>query len=165
MEKEYAGIDYSHGQNNVNHETGIHYGVISHHEVGEAWYDIEPTYNCEGCDFEQCNSGDCEDCEFENNDDNCSQDFNCDGCEDYYFVIDDDGYQAQQTDETDIFIIESPYYTLCQFCSPCAPGAGYLMNTVIPDGIKAYCLGHEWFEGEKAPYPVFDVKTGNEIKA
>ena len=23
---------------------------------------------------------------------------------------------------------------------------------------KVYCLGHEWFEGGKAPYPVFTVE-------
>jgi hypothetical protein len=29
---------------------------------------------------------------------------------------------------------------------------------------KVYCFGHDWFEGNKAPYPVFSVKTGFEIK-
>lgn len=164
MKTDYVGIDYSLGQSNFNTKTGIHFGVIPHMEVGEAWYDIEPTYDCEGCEFEQCNTGDCEGCELKNTED-CTEDQNCDPCENYYFVFDDDGYKAQQSGEVDIFVIESPYYTLCQFCSPCAPGAGYLMNTVIPDGVKAYCLGHHWFEGEKAPYPVFDVKTDKEIKA
>jgi hypothetical protein len=36
---EYAGIDYGLGRANVDHETGIRYGVISQHTVGQAWYD------------------------------------------------------------------------------------------------------------------------------
>lgn len=134
------GIDYSMGMANVNHETGIHYGVIHQGEVIEAWADSsEPVYpDC-----------DCEDfCE----------------CEAQAFEYDKGGYKVFQSgDDCDIFITESPYYTTCQFCSPCAPGAGYIMNTV-KDGVKAYCFGHDWFENGKAPYPVYDVKTGKRVK-
>jgi hypothetical protein len=63
------------------------------------------------------------------------------------------------SDNTELFVLKSPYYTHCQFCSPCAPGAGYLMNP-CPDGPKTYCLGHDWFEDNKAPYPVYSVETG-----
>ena len=62
----------------------------------------------------------------------------------------------------DIFITKSPYYTTCTFCSPCAPNAGDLSHPV-DGGVKAYCFGHDWFEEGKAPYPVFSVKTGEEI--
>ena len=34
-----AGIDYGMGQSNVDHATGIRYGVIAQNNVGQAWYD------------------------------------------------------------------------------------------------------------------------------
>ena len=37
----YAGIDYGLGQANVDTETGIRYGVISSHSVGEALYESQ----------------------------------------------------------------------------------------------------------------------------
>lgn len=43
--------------------------------------------------------------------------------------------------------------------APCAPGAGYLSNP-CPDGPKTYCFGHDWFENDVAPYPVYRVDTG-----
>lgn len=63
------------------------------------------------------------------------------------------------SDNTELFVLKSPFFTKCQFCSPCAPGAGYLMNP-CPDGPRTYCLGHDWFEDGKAPYPVYSVETG-----
>ena len=105
------------------------------------------------------------------------------GCDDYYcetcelifdsqfafpdepqsFTYEQQGYSATQSgDDSDIFILESPYFSRCQYCSPCAPGAGYILNEVT-DGIKTYCLGHDWFENEKAPYTVYDVKTGKKV--
>ncbi|MCK5342880.1 MAG: hypothetical protein KAR20_05725, partial [Candidatus Heimdallarchaeota archaeon] len=81
------------------------------------------------------------------------------------FSYDSEGYKMEQSqNDTDIFVLESKYYTYAQFCSPCAPGAGYLM-TPLKDKIEAnktYCLGHEWFEG-KAPYKVYSVETGRRI--
>lgn len=35
----YAGIDYGLGRSNVDHATGIRYGVISSHDIGQSWYD------------------------------------------------------------------------------------------------------------------------------
>ena len=160
----YPGIDYSLGRSNINHKTGIRYGVIHSREVGQAWYDeSEPLYiyYCPECEFcfdylypdEPCLS--------------CGYKFQGDEydmLDPVSFVYEDESIAASQCfDDTDIFIFESPYYTWCQFCSPCAPGAGYLINYTDPGiGIKAYCFGHEWYEGEKAPYPVYDAKT-NEV--
>jgi len=71
-----------------------------------------------------------------------------------------EGYRLSKTgNDSDVFVLSSPFYTHAQFCSPCAPGAGYLLNPCA-DGPKTYCLGKEWFDNESAPYPVFDVKTG-----
>ncbi len=93
-----------------------------------------------------------------------------------------EGYRLESCLNYDVFVSKSPYYTYAQFCSPCVPGAGNLGNAyegleVGPDGYPAFgetfaffaeaagfpkvlCLGHDFFEGEKAPYRVFDVVTG-----
>lgn len=80
------------------------------------------------------------------------------------FVLDDGEYVASLDSYNDVFIVKSPYFTRAQFCSPCAPGACHLDNP-CDDGERAYCFGHEWFEDGKAPYPVFSMATGEEIKA
>ena len=47
------GIDYGFGKSNIDPQTGIRYGVISQHTVGEAWYDnAEAEYgepHCPSC--------------------------------------------------------------------------------------------------------------------
>lgn len=75
------------------------------------------------------------------------------------FILDDGEYQAALDQYNDIMLFQSPYYTHAQFCSPCAPGAGHLGHPVAA-GPKTYCLGHEWFEEDKAPYPVYRVADG-----
>lgn len=149
-----AGIDYSHGLANFNPDTGIHFGVISAHKVPYWWDDTEPTnppYECEcglvivdPTDGDECECGNVVDLTF------------FEGVVHHY--IDDDEYTAESDDNTDIWVYKSPYFTRCAFCSPCAPGAGYLTD-VRDEGVKTYCLGHEWFDGP-APYPVYSVSTG-----
>lgn len=132
-------IDYGHGLTNIDIKTGVRYGVIHHNEIGQTWYDdSEPQYL------------ECEEEDSFYNEPTC-------------FIYNEDGYKAEQSfDDCDIFITLSPYYTLCEYCSPCAPGAGYIMSQ-NPDGIKAYCFGHDWFESGKAPYKVYSVKTDEEV--
>ena len=132
--KQNAGIDYGMGMTNRDHENGIHYGVISQHEVLQAWADSSEPYYGDEKEIDE-------------------------DAEPLSFSFEGDGYLAECGDDGDIFITKSPFYTLCAFCSPCAPGAGYLMDS-RKDGVKAYCFGHDWFEDGKAPYPVYDVKTG-----
>jgi len=138
MKTDYAGIDYSHGKSNVDGK-GFHYGVINYNVVGSAWYEeAQPNYG-----------------EFDHED------------EDYIdpisWYIDYEDLQAECSDDYgDIFITKSPYYTWCQYCSPCAPGAGYLVNwTEEGVGAKAYCFDHDWFDSGKAPYPVYRVSDGS----
>ena len=140
------GIDYGMGNTNIDEYTGIRYGVIPIMEVLQAWCDSsEPYYPCNSCSVEE-------------ESDDCPID-----CEPSSFYIDDNEYVAESTDEIDIFITKSPYYTRCQFCSPCAPGAGYVMNE-CEDGVETYCFGHEWFEEGKAPYKVYRVSDGELIE-
>lgn len=167
------GIDYGMGRVNVDLETGIRYGVISVNEVCQAWSDsAESDYGDPTCPT--C-GGDVADSTSDDAPENASKDFYCADCEESFwsdvaygesplsFKLDDGEYQATQSgDDHDIFVLKSPYFTRAQFCSPCAPGACYLLNPT-EDGEKAYCFGHDFFEDEKAPYPVFRVDTGEEV--
>ncbi len=103
-------------------------------------------------------------------------DYACDSCrilfdgEDAYgdeaigYTLDDGEYQATAGTDGDCFLLKSPYFTYAQFCSPCAPGAGYLLNPCA-NGPKTYCFGPEWFEDNNLPYPVYSVATGELVKA
>lgn len=77
----------------------------------------------------------------------------------------DDGEYVGHVDRDciDMFLFRSPYYTLAQYCSPCAPGAGYLLNP-CPCGVKTYALGHDWFEEDRAPYPIWNCRTNKLVK-
>lgn len=173
-----TSIDYGLGQTNIDKSTGIRYGVIHQNEVLQAWADSsEPEYgepHCPKCGNEvQPLDGAIEQYEDWEGSDTACGDYVCESCkyvfdsdeafsdEPLSFLLDDGEYKAEQNGgDIDIFIIKSPYFTLCTFCSPCAPGAGYLMN----DGnVRAYCFSHDWFEEGKAPYKVYSVATGEEV--
>ena len=180
---DHIGIDYgSTAGSNRDLVTGIHYGVISQHTVGQAWYDgAEPDYGqptCPKCgsvvkdvsaieaDVSEwlqhrrrgCDDYACEHCEHTLD----SQD--CFGDEPIGWSFEDAAYRLSDCLDTDIFVSRSPYYTFSAFCSPCVPGAGNL-DSPVEGGVKTYCLGHEWFEEDCAPYPVYSVATGKIIEA
>jgi hypothetical protein len=78
---------------------------------------------------------------------------------DFQWDVDGDGTLVVRHDAgNDIWVLKSPYYTLCHECSPCAPCAGYLTDQ--PGSVKAYCLPPDWFEDEKPTYPVWNRETG-----
>ena len=168
METDYKGIDYGLRQTNIDKNTGIRYGVIPHGEVGQAWYEGSEAfyvYYCPYCGEELKKGYEAKRCPACYKKINPDRDFDMQDPTSFY--VDDGEYLAEQLyDDPDIFITKSPYFTYAQFCSPCAPGAGYLMNPLDkPDnGNKTYCFGHDWFEGGKAPYPVYSVKTGKLVK-
>jgi hypothetical protein len=156
------GIDYGMGKTNIDLETGIRFGVINQNKVLQAWADgskPEYVYLCPYCEFELDNDHDdfCPSCkkEFESD--------HFDMIEPACFIYNEEGYECQSDDYGDIFITKSPYYTECRLCSPCAPGAGDL-SSPVKDGAKTYCFGHDWFEEEKAPYPVYSIETGELIE-
>ncbi len=176
----YVGIDYGlTSQTNRDKETGVHYGVISQHSVGEAWYeDSEADYGpatCPKCGNEAADYNDLDE-EFVQDWDRshgCT-DYACGQCRYVFdaseaygdepngYSYDSDGYVLTSCLDSDIMVIKSPYYTRAQFCWPCVPGAGNLDNPT-EDGPKTYCLGHDWFEDGVAPYPVYDLATGARI--
>lgn len=161
-----VGIDYGLGRSNVDVQTGIRYGVISQNSVLQAWADsAEPEFGEPACP--KCGKAVGESDQ--------GKDYHCEACK-YSFWSDEafpdealgysyhkDGYSLTDCLDTDIFVLKSPYFTFAQFCSPCVPGAGNL-DTPMPDGIKTYALGHDWFEDGSAPYPVYSVATGEEVK-
>jgi len=165
-----TGIDYGLGQTNINKETGIRYGVIPHHAIGQAWYDDSlADYGkplCIYCDGELDPVETFQDLELEGDYYCANCDISFDAWDDIWtaepfgYYYNEQGYHAYQDKDTDIFVQLSPYYTLCEYCSPCAPGAGYVLGEGT---IKAYCFGHDWFESGKAPYKVYSVETGKEV--
>jgi ribosomal protein L37AE/L43A len=174
METNNPGTDYGMGTTNSDTNTGIRFGVISYHDVLQAWADSsEPNYgdpHCPKCGNATVHSTDESVSDF----DECA-DYYCDGCryafdasdaygdEPVEWRLDDGEYLATQSgDDADIFIIRSPYYTHAQFCSPCAPGAGYLGSSCA-GGPRTYCFGHDWFDDGRAPYPVYRVADGSVV--
>jgi hypothetical protein len=152
MKTEYAGIDYSHGMSNVNRETGIHYGIIPLRSVADwAMEEFEPFYGKPHCP-------------------ECGTEIDADsmGCtahgeihpEDAYpdtplsWTYEGDGYSLAMGEDSDIWVFKSPFTTHAQFCSPCAPGAGYLANP-CDGGPLTYALGPDWYDEENPmPYSV-----------
>jgi hypothetical protein len=204
------GIDYSHGRSNWDRETGTHFGVISVNACSEwIWESFESDYGeptCPQCSGKAVDYDDELHGSFEHFDQEygAGGDYACANCkilldaEDVYpeepvgHAMVDDEYRAIIDSNNDVFVLKSPYYTYCQFCSPCAPGAGHLEHPcfifvqlrfprsrkrrirrkwkkqmknhgLFPLGVKTYCLGHDFFNNDKAPYPVFAVKTGQRV--
>ena len=159
-----AGIDYSLGRSNFDPKTGIHFGVISQNEILQAWGDSSEAhynYTCPYCGADLKKGADAKRCPSCYKKIDPDRDF--DMMEPSSFFVDDGEYLAESSfDDPDIFVIKSPFFTRCMYCSPCAPGAGYLMSPKEL-GVKSYCFGHDWFEAGKAPYPVYRVDTGEEV--
>lgn len=168
----YPGIDYSGIGSKANRdtETGIRYGVVSQNSViPEALEDIEFDYgkpHCPDCGKEVAESNPeqgrdyfCPDCGKTHWTDRCFPD------EALGWSYQQDGYKLCDCLENDIFVILSPYFTYAQFCSPCVPGACNLDSPLEQsiESNRCFCLGHDWFEGGKAPYKVYSVETGKEV--
>ncbi len=167
-ERQDAGIDYGMGRSNIDYDTGIRFGVMPQHDVSQAWSDSSEgqyVYTCPYCGAELAKGIDAKRCSGCYKRIDPDRDF--DNMEPVAFIYEGDGYECSQSyDDPDIFILKSPYYTYASFCSPCAPGAGYLRTPLPADvGVKTYCFGPDWFDDGKAPYDVYRVKTGRLVQA
>ncbi len=168
MTKDYIGPILKMGQCNINTESGIRYGVISQNSVNlDCWAEAEADYG----------KPHCPECGGEVADSNKGKDYACVACEEVFwsdrcfpdeplgYHYERDGYVLQDCLNTDILVLQSPYFTWAQFCSPGVPGAGDLdAPTNAGEGAKCYALGHDWFEGEVAPYKVYQVSDGAVVK-
>jgi len=169
-------IDYGRGMTNIDHDTGIRYGVIPSCDCGEWFFE---TMESDGVDvdyrdwrddlIEQVQSalhgvlsdylskGDIDgeeildslQIEYPGNTGDCTR-----------YEYDADGIHLQVHGDGDVFVLKSPCFALCTFCSPCAPGAGYLKSE---GSVKAYCLPADWFDGSKVPHDIYSVETGELI--
>jgi len=165
------GIDYGRGLTNVSDiqiagsVEKIRFGVISQNELLQAWCDeSEPFYgspHCPEClaelDRDICDDHECE----------CGYVIKwvgeeCYGDEPLSHYVDNAEYSAESDSYGDIFITKSPYYTVCGYCSPCAPGAGY--NTDSGEDCAAFCFGPDWFDGP-VPHDIYEVGTGRLVCA
>ncbi len=178
-----AGIDYGRGTGaNTDPATGIRFGVINVNALGEfANESFEGIYprSCPDCggdvvDYSDVPEEQQEAAEHWRRKRGRCDDYACLTCERVYGSEDvfgddpsghectDSDYSATMDEYGDVFVTRSPFFTRARFCSPCAPGAVHLENP-DPDGARGYCFGHDWFSGDVAPYPVYDVQTGAEI--
>jgi hypothetical protein len=139
-----AGIDYGFGKTNIDKDTGIRYGVINNNTAEYLSEVMEPVYpkahNYEDMD------------EYPDYD-----------CEPIGWEYEGEGYQLTDCLDSAVMVIKSPYYTYCKYCSPCVPGAGDLNNPET-DGVKTYCLNHDFFTSGKAPYPVYYTETNKLVE-
>lgn len=150
------GIDYGRGLTNIDHKTGIRYGVIPVSDI--IFEDFEPVYilSCDNCGYDN-------DCEYGQTCPNCGNTIEYDDFQDPIALqyITEEYRMFTDSDCIDVFIEKSPYYTYASFCSPCAPGVCYLRDAIKndrPENNKCYCLPPEFFKNEKTPYIVYEVK-------
>ena len=162
---------------NYDEKTGISFGVISQNSINlqsiDSWYDNDSVYDDYVTELEESvKNGDITDEELEDNLQNYDNDYH------HYYVVDDDGIDAEYfSDLNSWYITRSPYYTFTKQCSPCCPGAGDLEspitkeeydagdhNTFMYGTVKAYCLPKEYFdEYSEIPYKVFRVDNDEEV--
>ena len=91
-----------------------------------------------------------------------------------------EGYKISNCLHSDMFVSLSPFFTYAPKCSPCVPNAGdldsasrleeaapslesdYAAAQLVAENrgwVRSYCLDSSFFEGNKAPYPVWGVCT------
>lgn len=176
---DYAGIDYGHGQSNIDTEKGIRYGVIAQNSVGgDALNDVytngtdlgyQAALEQRKTEIQDAICGAIDDLngvdatlmdsfeQFVQEILDCETEYGFDcGDSSGPYLYEEDGYSIH-TSETELWVTKSPFYTHAQFCSPCAPGAGNL-DTPCESGPKTYCLGEDWFDSDQpCAYPIYRV--------
>jgi hypothetical protein len=174
----YSGIDYGMGKTNIDHETGIRYGVINSNELASHAWD---TIHSEATDLDYKEAAENAKSELAHAIKSVLEDYSASFdanelagsiIDDLDFVLestgdsrrflyDKDGETFNVLSDGDIMVTSSKFYTLCSFCSPCAPGAGSLGS----DGsVKTYCLGPEWFGTDRPmPYACFRVSDDSPV--
>lgn len=172
----YSGIDYSAGLANRDIKTGMRYGVI-HSSSLPAWF--WETVQSEGSDLDYEDAMEVlrdeikgalksalsdysvtADYESLTQDvlDSIEVEYESTGdCTRYRYESENKDLIFETTSDGSIFVLKSPFYALCAYCSPCAPGAGDLESE---GSVKAYCLPTDWFndgDGNTAPYTAHNL--------
>ena len=172
-------IDYGCGLTNIDKSNGIRYGVIGQNDVDLDVMEFSVEYDyargCPKCGNDVVEYDEEKHGEFKVAPRSCC-DFACEGCEmvwDSSEVYGDEAIGFHSTDKDyvlekcldfDMFVIRSPFYTRAEFCSPCVPGACSITSP-NPDGAKCYCLGHDFFDGGVAPYPIYRVDNDELVES
>lgn len=147
------GIDYGLGRTNIDHKTGIRYGVISVNRLPYIWDIAEDEYGeweCEcGHNFgENYSNGDeCPECERE---------IDMSFAEPIGFSVDSEGVVGWIDSCNDLMITKSDYKIRGPYCSPCAPGA-VSIGCNGDDDNWAYCPPPDWFDDDDRPEGIVKV--------
>lgn len=147
------GIDYSNGTANIDHEAGIHYGMVHQNsldpdavdyiyqdgtDVGHEQAKAELTSDLAAALREVLNetSLSLEPAAriakeaAEALVDDIAGDALDNGGESGPYEYEKDGYHLRTTERGDLWVFKSPFYTYARYCSPCVPGAGNLDDAV-----------------------------------
>jgi hypothetical protein len=126
------------GDTNTNPETGVHYGVISEHSIGEGLLDdiyMNGTRDAEDAAYEELVSEG-------KTEDEIRDALECADFSDSVITYEDDEYRIQLFPWYGVYVMKSPIIVKCQRCSPCSPNAGNL-DYPEEDGIPTYGLKPE----------------------
>lgn len=163
-----SGIDYGCSLANIDHETGIRFGVIYANDAGPNLWEIlqldgtdldhEEAMGQITADIESALrsglSGYAVSCDFAELAQTVLESVEVDyeptgDCTRYSYESSDGSLIFQTTSDGSVFVTKSPFYALCSYCSPCAPGAGYLTSE---GNVRAYCLPPAFFDSD-CPMP------------
>ena len=125
------GTDYGNGQTNIDKATGIRFGVIPIQLLGD--HALERiTLTGKDVAFEDACNRIRKRSRGANRErllQELADNWNEDADRSVYVFEGDCGLKVTWVcGAADAWIIKSPFFTHCEFCSPCAPGAGYLAN-------------------------------------
>lgn len=171
MENSYAGIDNGRGLVNIDKETGIRYGVMqatTDLATIFAWEGefINPDPACPYCGnhvFDMSSANRINE-KIELADSSHCIEFYCPACRHFLDSedctgdaigqeIDKNGVHAVfYFESNEVWVYKSTHFVYGSYCSPCAPGAIDLDNSVDHGTLSnaGYCIPSEWFETE--PY-------------
>lgn len=141
------GIDYGRGMTNIDLSTGYRYGVTSVHNLASwIWEEIEYVYSqaCPKCGSEpqRNKTSDNPKCTV------CGKRSPIDrwwGDEPVSNRLTIEGVEGWIDGSNDVWVVKSSYVYRANFCSPCAPGAGYITPGTNGDDCLAYGLPPDYF--------------------
>lgn len=149
------GINYG-PLTNLNPVTGIRFGVIPVHELPFFYDEAEAVYP-------EFSPLDCDELgeNYTDEEEEIARERFYELSEPMEWKIDNKECEMSHSqDDGDVFVTDSKYFTYAAFCSPCAPGACYLLSQCDENGPKAYCPPPDMFDEGECPIDIYSVETG-----